>query len=143
MGSDVGGRARSLWWVWARMPWSPRGQRELTVLCCVTQPCLTLCDTWTAAHQARLSIGVLQARLLEWVAMPSSRGSSQARGRTRSPTLQAGYLPSEPPGKLAEDLKGVLTWGRGALLLHISFNLLLKYPQGPGDLNSVQEGKMD
>ena len=31
---------------------------------------------WTVAHQAPLSIGILQARILEWVAMPSSRGSS-------------------------------------------------------------------
>ena len=28
---------------------------------------------WTAAHQAPLSMGILQARTLEWVAMPSSR----------------------------------------------------------------------
>ena len=28
---------------------------------------------WTAAHQAPLSIGILQARILEWVVMPSSR----------------------------------------------------------------------
>ena len=31
---------------------------------------------WTVGHQAPLSIGILQARILEWVAMPSSRGSS-------------------------------------------------------------------
>ena len=31
---------------------------------------------WTVAHQAPLSTGILQARALEWVAMPSSRGSS-------------------------------------------------------------------
>ena len=37
---------------------------------------------WTAACQAPLSMGVLQARVLEWVAMPSSRGSSQPRDRT-------------------------------------------------------------
>ena len=34
---------------------------------------------WTVAHQASLSMGILQARILEWVAMPSSRGSSQPR----------------------------------------------------------------
>jgi len=36
------------------------------------------------AHQALLSVGknVLQAKILEWVAMPSSRGSSQPRDRT-------------------------------------------------------------
>ena len=28
---------------------------------------------WTVAHQSH---GILQARILEWVAMPSSRGSS-------------------------------------------------------------------
>ena len=31
---------------------------------------------WAAAHQAPLFMGIRQARTLEWVAMPSSRGSS-------------------------------------------------------------------
>ena len=35
---------------------------------------------WTAARQAPLSMGILQARVLEWVAMPSSRGSSPPEG---------------------------------------------------------------
>ena len=34
---------------------------------------------WTAARQAPLSMGILQARMLEWVAMLSSRGHSQSR----------------------------------------------------------------
>ena len=34
---------------------------------------------WTVAHQAPLPMGILQARILAWVAMPSSRGSSQPR----------------------------------------------------------------
>ena len=38
---------------------------------------------WTAACQVPLSIGILQARILEWVAMPSSRGSSQPRNQTQ------------------------------------------------------------
>ena len=33
----------------------------------------------TVTHQAPLSMGILQARILEWVAMSSSRGSSQLR----------------------------------------------------------------
>ena len=37
---------------------------------------------WTVAHQAPLSMGILHARILEWVAMPSSRGSPQPRGWT-------------------------------------------------------------
>ena len=54
---------------------------------------------WTVACQAPLSMGILQARILEWVAMSSSRGSSQPRIETRSSVLQADSLPSEPPGK--------------------------------------------
>ena len=38
---------------------------------------------WTVARQAPLSRGILQARTLEWVAMPASRGSSQPRDGTR------------------------------------------------------------
>ena len=53
------------------------------VLCWVTQSRSTLCETRTAAHQAPLSMGILQARLLEWVATPSSGGSSQPRNQTQ------------------------------------------------------------
>ena len=47
--------------------------------------CVRLCGSqWTAAHQAPLSRGILQARILERAAMPSSsRGSSQPRDRTQ------------------------------------------------------------
>ena len=45
--------------------------------------CVQLFETpWTVALQALLSMGILQARILEWVAMPSSRGSSQPRDQT-------------------------------------------------------------
>ena len=43
--------------------------------------------------------GILQARILEWVAIPFSRASSQSRDRQGSPTLQADSLASEPQGK--------------------------------------------
>ena len=54
------------------------------VLCCVyllslvwpfAVPCMAAC-------QAPLFIGILQARILEWVAMPSTNGSSQLRDWT-------------------------------------------------------------
>ena len=35
---------------------------------------------WTVAPEAPLSLGILQARIPEWVAMPSSKGSSWPRG---------------------------------------------------------------
>ena len=43
--------------------------------------------------------GILQARILEWVAMPSSRRSSWPRDQTQSPVS-----PTEPPGKLQSSL---------------------------------------
>jgi len=43
--------------------------------------------------------GILQARMLEWVTIPFSRGSSQCRDGTQTPALQADSLLSEPPGK--------------------------------------------
>jgi len=38
----------------------------------------------TVACQALLSMGILQARILEWVAIPSSRGFSQSRDTNSS-----------------------------------------------------------
>ena len=38
---------------------------------------------WTVAHQAALSMGILQARILEWVVVPSSKRSSQPRDWTQ------------------------------------------------------------
>ena len=38
---------------------------------------------WPVACQAPLSMGILQARILEWVAIPSSMGSSQPRDQTQ------------------------------------------------------------
>ena len=61
------------------------------VLCLVAQSCPTLCDPMTVAHQAPLSMEFFQARLLEWVAIPSSRGSSQPRDRTQVSSI-AGKL---------------------------------------------------
>ena len=42
---------------------------------------------------------ILQARILEWIAFPFSRGSSQPREWTRSPALQVDSLPAELQGK--------------------------------------------
>ena len=55
----------------------------------VAQSCLTLCDPMDYTV-----CGILQARILEWVGFPFSRGSSQLR----SPTLWVDSLQAEPPG---------------------------------------------
>ena len=54
---------------------------------------------WTVAHQAPLSMGILQARILEWVAMPSSRGSSQPRDWTQVSHIAGRFFTSWATGE--------------------------------------------
>ena len=78
----------------------PELSLDCALLCLVTQLCLTLCDHMDCSPLGSSVLGILQARLLEWVAMPSSRGDLPNPGiELRSPALQAASLPSEPPGK--------------------------------------------
>ena len=46
------------------------------------QSCLTLCNPMDCNLPGSSVHRILQARILEWVAMPSSRGSSPPRDRT-------------------------------------------------------------
>ena len=65
----------------------------------ITQSCLILCDPWTVAYQAPLSVGF--PRQEYWSGLPfSSLGYLPNPGtEPRSAALQADFLPSEPPGK--------------------------------------------
>jgi len=63
-----------------------------------TQLCPTLCDPMDSSPPGSSVHGILQARILEWVAISFSRASS-LEIEPRSPTLQADSLPPEPPGK--------------------------------------------
>ena len=60
----------------------------------VAQACPTLCNPMD--HTVH---GILQARILEWVAFPFSTGYSHPRDQTQSPALQVDSLLSEPRGK--------------------------------------------
>ena len=82
------------------------------MLCLVTQSCLTLCDPMDCSAPGASVHGILQARILKWAAMPSSRRSSRPRDLTcdlgiKSESLtssvyrQAGSLLLMPPGKPA------------------------------------------
>ena len=53
----------------------------------VTQSCLTLCDPMDCTVH-----GILQARILEWVAFPFSRGSSQPRDQTQVSHIAGGFF---------------------------------------------------
>ena len=66
----------------------------------VAQPCPALYNPVDCSPPGSSVHGILQARIPEWVAMPSSRGSTPAQGsiEPRSPPLQVDSLPLEPHG---------------------------------------------
>ena len=55
--------------------------KNSSVLCLVAQLCPTLCDPMGCSPPGSSVHGILRARILEWVAMPSSMGSSQPRNQ--------------------------------------------------------------
>ena len=68
-------------------------------VCCVrliTQLCLILCDPIDCSPRPPGSSvhGILQARILEWVAMPFSRGLFQPRDRTQVSLIAGGFFTS-------------------------------------------------
>ena len=59
----------------------------------VTQSCPTLCDPMDCSLPDSSVHGIFQARILEWVAISFSRGSSQPRDRTRvSHIVDRGFI---------------------------------------------------
>jgi len=66
----------------------------------VTQSCPTLCDPMDCSLPGFSIHGILQARILEWVTISFSRGSSYPGIEPRSPSLEAAALTSEPQGSL-------------------------------------------
>ena len=68
----------------------------------VTQSCLTICNPIDYTVH-----GILQARILEWVAFPFSRDLLNPGTEPRSPALRADSLPAEPQvHQLAIFMKG-------------------------------------
>ena len=75
------------------------------------QLCLTLGNPMDWSPPGPPVHGILQARILEWVAMPSSRESSRPRDQTHVSYIylhwQAGSLPLLPPGKPDEQWRWI------------------------------------
>ena len=77
------------------------------VLCLVAQSCPTLCSPMDCSPPGSSVHGVLQARILEWVALPSSRGSSRILQGSALPSRESNLRlqhlphcgPTESPGK--------------------------------------------
>ena len=85
------------------------------------QLCPTLCDSVDCSPPGSCVHGILQARRLEWVALPSSRGSSRPRDRTpvsRVSCTASIFFTTEPQGEEAHSctcpsLPGPLGQGSG------------------------------
>ena len=85
-------------------------QIYLTSICpykhCMHAACMLSCfcrtwlsvTLWTVACLSSVH-GISQARILEWVAMAFSRGSSWPRDQTCISCIAIGFLTTEPPGK--------------------------------------------
>ena len=65
----------------------------LSCCCCLAaQSCLTLCDPMDCNPPGSFVYGILQARILEWVSIPFSRGSSWPRDWTQVSCITGGFL---------------------------------------------------
>ena len=95
----------------------------------VSRSVISDCDPMVCTKQGSSLHGILQIRILEWVAMPFSRQSSQPRDQTGSPALQADSLQSELPGKYRRPLRNLsLYFGYkwlGTLSLDISLFIII------------------
>ena len=58
----------------------------------VAQSCPTLCSPMDCSPPGSSVHGILQVRILEWVAIPFSRGSSQPRDRTWVSCIAGGFF---------------------------------------------------
>ena len=82
-----------VFFLWVSVPLTSQGHNSLatfhrfalyshcSALCCAKslQSCSTLCDSMGCSPPGFSVHGILQARMLEWVPLPSSRGSSRPR----------------------------------------------------------------
>ena len=75
----------------------------MNVDCCLlAQSCPTLCDPMDCSPPVSCVLGILQARILEWVAMPFSRRPSQPRDQIQGfcgSCIAGRFFTAGPPGK--------------------------------------------
>ena len=81
----------------------------------LAQSCLTLCNPVDCSPPGSSVHGILQARMLEWVAISFSGDLPDPGIKPRSPALQADALTSEPPGNPPPELP---CYSRTFLALH-------------------------
>ena len=89
------------WVSQARVPFSRRLSSSVCVVSCF-KSCPSLCDPMDSSQPGSSVHGILQARILEWVAMPSSRDHPYPEiepSSLKSPVLANRFFTAELPGK--------------------------------------------
>ena len=80
------------------------------------QSCPVLCNAMDCSLPGSSAPGILQARILEWVAMPSSKRSSQPRAEPlslKSPALAGEFFTTPYPNTITLGIQGLLCEFRG------------------------------
>ena len=96
--------------------------------------CPTCCDLMDCSPPGSSAHGILQARTLEWVVMPSSRGSSPARDQTHvswSSCIACGFFTAKSPGKPVD----LYTWFQISLFSALAFCLTSMDSLEPGTVS--------
>ena len=100
--------------------WQIRDRQLLLFSCQVVS--YSFAHLWTIAPSGSSVHGILQARILEWVAVSSSKGSSQPRDWTRISCLAGRFFTTEPPEVDGATAK---TQGRVKAVANISIVVLV------------------
>ena len=93
--------------------------KSFICMCACAQSCLTLCDPMDCSLPGSSVFGILQARILQWVALLSSRGSSQPRDRTwvscigRRILYHCTNLRNHTQVQISLNFFSCLLWGQG------------------------------
>ena len=82
-----------------------RGHKESYICVCIHAQllrfCLTLCNPMDYSTLGSSIHGILQGRILDWVAISYSKGSSQPRDQTRVSCIVGRFFTTEPPAAAA------------------------------------------
>ena len=99
----------------------------------VTHLCLTLCDPmYYRVH------GILRARILEWVAFPFSRGSSQPRDRTQVSCIAGGYFTSWATREAPKWSSVIWKWLLSVTVRKMQVKTVMRYCSQPSDLQKFE-----
>ena len=98
----------------------------LHVLCVlISQSCPTLCDPMDCGLPGFSVHGILQARILEWVAIPFSRGTSQPRDQTLVTCITGRFFTVWATGKSCLHVLAIVNIAIMNIGVHVYFSIVV------------------